>query len=212
MTDIAFLSSHSIELRPPLDSDVLDGNWSNWYNDPVTTLCNSHGVFPVTRQQELVYIHEQLKCNDSILLAIVEKGSKRLIGNAGLQHIDLINRKCEIAITIGEDAPMSTGVEAFGLLAGHAFDRLNLNRVSGATHEKLTVFTQLISVLGFQMEGRWRQYYLRNREWSDVVLFSLLASDYSRLLKERNNQFLFSTHAELLAAIKESITVANKAV
>ena len=46
MKEPPFLIGHTIEMRVPLDSDVLTDNWHNWYNDFDTTRHNSHGIFP----------------------------------------------------------------------------------------------------------------------------------------------------------------------
>jgi RimJ/RimL family protein N-acetyltransferase len=200
-----FLIGHTIELRVPFDSDVLEDNWHIWYNDPDITRHNSHGIFPLDRNQELRIVHDLMVCSKTILLAIIDKKSQKLIGNAALQNIDLINRHCNIAITIGEKASISAGVEVFGLLAQHAFTRLNLHRIEDSTHEKLSTFIKMLSVLGFTIEGIGKDYFLRDGAWSDKIYFSLLEEDFVRLQNMRAGHILFETHDELLLAIKEKV-------
>lgn len=202
MTDKIFLSAHTIELRVPTLDDISSDMWCNWYNDQQLTRYNSHGVFPINQEQEVQYHKEKAGDGDTIVLAIFEKKNNRLVGNASIQKIDWINRHCEIALTIGEEASVSAGVEVFGLLAQHAFDRLNLNCVRGITHEKLASFVSFLSVLGFVIEGRWRQYYHRESGFSDVIHFSLLKQDYQIIVGDRGKSFLYCTHDELLGAIK----------
>ena len=209
MKEHPFLTGHTIELRVPVDSDVMTDNWHNWYNDFDTTRNNSHGIFPIDRAEELRIVHSKMARRDTILLAIVEKNTQRLVGNAALQHIDLINRHCNIAITIGEKATISTGIEVFGLLVEHAFMRLNLNRIEDSANENLILFIRMLGVLGFKMEGRGKQYFYKDGIWSDKIYFSLLASDFLLLRNERGGRFLFATHDELLSAIKESVKTPN---
>jgi len=207
MKEPPFLIGHTIEMRVPLDSDVLTDNWHNWYNDFDTTRHNSHGIFPIDRAEELRIVHATMARRDTILLAIVEKNTQRLVGNAALQNIDLINRHCNIAITIGEKATISAGIEAYGLLVEHAFMRLNLHRIEDATHENLLLFLRMLGVLGFKEEGRGKQYFYKDGVWADKIYFSLLAADFLLLREKRGGRILFSTHDELLSAIKNSVQV-----
>lgn len=151
--DEAFLTGHTIYLRRPVEADVTEGRWHHWYNDYSVTRFNTHGVFPISREQELEFVRAALGRANTLLLVVCEKGTDRLIGNIALQNIDLINRKANIGLTLGEEAGLSAGVEAFGLLCDHAFSRLNLNRVHDGTHERLEGFARMIRVLGFQIEA-----------------------------------------------------------
>lgn len=202
-----FLSGHTIILRTPCEEDITDGNWANWYNNYETTKYNSHGIFPIGVQKEIDIVKKAMSNPATLLLAIVEKNSGRLIGNVSLQGIDLINRRCNISLTIGESAPLSAGIEAYGLLAEHAFLRLNLNRISDGTHEKLETFVKMLNVLGFQLEGRGRQHFMKDGMVGDVLYFGLLASEFLSLRAKRNGKILFSTHEELIREIKRSVVI-----
>lgn len=201
MSNVPFLIGHTIVLRPPCDEDVTEDNWHHWYNDATITRFNSHGVFPISREKELQYVRTAMNRHDCLLMAIIEKNSGRLLGNAALQNIDFLNRRCNIALTIGEQTALSAGVETYGLLIQHAFCRLNLNRVADATHEKLLAFIHMLRVLGFTIEGQGRQHFLRDGQYYDSILFGVLASDFFRLREERGGSILFETHEDLLKAI-----------
>ena len=136
-TNNTFLVGHSIELRVPSEDDIWNSNWHSWYNNIETTRHNSHGLYPISVQQEAEIIQNNMNRNDSIVCSVYDLNSAKLIGNVALQNIDLINRRCNIAITIGEPASFSVAVEAYGLLCTHAFMRLNLERISDGTHENL---------------------------------------------------------------------------
>ena len=66
MKEPPFLIGHTIEMRVPLDSDVLNDNWHNWYNDFDTTRHNSHGIFPIDRTEELRIVHATMARRDTI--------------------------------------------------------------------------------------------------------------------------------------------------
>ena len=167
------------------------------------TRFNSHGVFPVSRAQELEIVRENILRSDMMLMAIEDRKTGRLIGNVALYSIDLINRTCKISLTVGSPNGISTGIEAYGLMVEHAFCRLNLNRVAESTHEKLLTFVRMLEVIGFKNEGRGREYYLRDGNYSDIIYFSVLASDFFDLKIKRSGAILFDTHDELLGAITQ---------
>jgi ribosomal-protein-alanine N-acetyltransferase len=199
--DEAFLTGHTIYLRRPVEADVTEGNWHRWYNDQAVTRFNTHGVYPISREQELEYVRAALARPNTLLLVVCEKGTDRLLGNVALQNIDLINRKANIGLTLGEEAGLTTGVEAFGLICDHGFSRLNLNRIADGTHEKLEPFAHMIGVLGFEIEGRGRQDYMRDGRTYDQILFGCLAADFFRLKAERNGEILFASLDELSRAV-----------
>lgn len=201
----AFLVGHTIFLRPPEDDDVLKEGWHSWYNDQRVTRFNSHGVYPISRTQEIALVRDALSAPNSILLAIVEQRSNRLLGNASLQDIDLLNRRCRIALTIGETASLTTGVEVYGLLLQHAFTRLNLERVFDATHEALADFVAMLGVVGFSVEGRFSRHFLRDRKFSDAIAFAALADRFFELQRARGGDILFETHAQLADAVVDSV-------
>jgi RimJ/RimL family protein N-acetyltransferase len=210
MTEAPFLVGHTIGLRLPTDDDVMAGRWHTWYNDLGTTRFNRHGIYPLSPQQELDFVQQARAWRDAIHLCIVELESGRLIGNAALQHIDLINRHCRIALMVGEAAGPTVGVETYGLLVEHAFCRLNLNRVADSTHAKLNKFVDMLGVLGFEPEGRGRAVFLRDGEFSDAIYFGVLAERFFELRASRGGNILFADADQLMAAILDHVRSPRK--
>lgn len=200
-----FLEGHTIYLRLPTDEDVLSGRWHTWYNDYETTRFNSHGVFPVSKEQELAFLQEAQESPTTILLAIVAKDEDTLIGNISLQNIDLLNRKAEIALTVGEAEyrGRSCGLQAVGLMTDHAFSRLNLNRVYSQAHQEFARFWSKLGIFGYQMEGTLRQDYLRDNEYSNMVRFAVLAEDFWRIKNARNGNALLDNLDQLLEEVSK---------
>ena len=48
---------------------------------------------------------------------------------------------------------MSIGVEAFGLMADHAINRLNINGIEDVTHKKLENLIKMLSSIIFKQDG-----------------------------------------------------------
>jgi len=200
-----FLIGHSIELRVPSEEDIQNSNWHSWYNDMTITRHNSHGIYPVNRDQEIDIIRDTMNRDDTILCSIYDLQSEKLIGNAALQNIDLLNRHCNLAVTIGEQAPFTTAVETFGLLSNHAFMRLNMERVHDSTHEKLRKLVVMLSVLGFKEEGIMERFVFRDNCWYSRINYVVFREDFIALCSERSGNILFENINDLQSAIINSV-------
>lgn len=204
-TSDIFLVGHTIELRVPSEDDIWRSGWHSWYNNQGTTRYNSHGVYPINVQQEAEVIKSNMNRGDSIVCSVYDLQTQKLVGNTALQNIDLINRRCNIAITIGEKASFSATIEAFGLLCAHAFSRLNLERVGDATHEELRQLVTMLSVLGFREEGVMEKWFLRDNEWFSKISYVVFRDEFLSLQASRSGNILFGTKEELDRAIIEAV-------
>ena len=204
-TNNTFLVGHTIELRVPSEDDIRNSNWHSWYNNIGTTSHNSHGVYPISVQQEAEIIQNNMNRNDSIVCSVYDLNTKKLVGNTALQNIDLIHRRCNIAITIGEQTSFTAAVEAFGLLCTHAFMRLNLERVSDSTHESLKKLVTMLSVIGFREEGIIEKWFFRDDKWYSKINFGVLREDFLSLQSLRSGKILFENKQELDRAIIEAV-------
>ena len=163
------------------------------------------GVYLISVQQEAEIIQNNMNRNDSIVCSVYDFKTKKLVGNTALQNIDLIHRRCNIAITIGEQTSFSAAVEAYGLLCTHAFMRLNLERISDATHESLKKLVTMLSVIGFQEEGIIEKWFLRDDKWYSKINFGVLREDFFSLQSLRSGKILFENKQELDRAIIEAV-------
>ena len=204
MKDFAFLKGHTIYLRSPVEDDITDGNWHIWYSDSHVTRFNQYGIFPSTREAQLEYLRVSLTDTKKLMLAIATSEDDRLLGNISLQKIDLINRRAEIAITLGEKRPKTAALEAMALLVGHGFRRLNLNRIYATAHCGLDVWIGMLGALGFRVEGRQEQHALRDGRYWDMVLFRVLTEEYFEIENNTEGGLLRGGPGELFKAAMKS--------
>ena len=163
------------------------------------------GVYPISVQQEAEIIQNNMNRNDSIVCSVYDLNTKKLLGNTALQNIDLIHRRCNITITIGEQTSFSAAVEAYGLLCTHAFMRLNLERISDATHENLKKLVTMLSVIGFQEEAIMEKWFLRDDKWYSKINYVVFREDFFSLQSLRSGKILFENKQELDRAIIEAV-------
>ena len=105
-----FLESKRIGLRQLKEADI-DGGYKDWLNDSVVCRYNSHHKYPVEEDGLREYVKALQGDTSLIVMAVVDKVSKRHIGNISLQEIDLLNREAEIAFLFGEKEYWNKGYE-----------------------------------------------------------------------------------------------------
>jgi len=107
-------------------------------------------------------------------------GSWKHIGNVGLQQIEWTNRVAEFGIFIGDKTFWNHGYgsEATRLTLKHGFETLNLNRIYLYVFETNPRAIRAYEKCGFVHEGKLRQSVYRNGRYIDILLMSILRSEW----------------------------------
>jgi RimJ/RimL family protein N-acetyltransferase len=102
------------------------------------------------------------------------------IGNMSLLRIDWRERSAEIGIFIGEKRFWNRGYgrEAMQLMVRHAFCDLNLNRIFLRVDENNPRAIRAYEHAGFIHEGKMRQARFQDNGYIDVLLMSILHSEW----------------------------------
>ncbi|BAL90679.1 putative GCN5-related N-acetyltransferase [Actinoplanes missouriensis 431] len=101
-----------------------------------------------------------------------------LIGDVYVRLHDNL-RQAEIGFTV--DTPYQRrgfGVEAVSAVLDRLFRQQGLHRVMGECDARNTASAALLERLGFQREGRLRQQTFIKGEWTDDLLYGLLAPEW----------------------------------
>jgi len=186
-----FLRGKYTYLRvPDVEQDVLKGNWHNWFNNEKITKYLYHGVYPNTRIKQAEFVESALKRKDMVLLAIVDSKSNAMCGVISLNRIDLLNRRSEIAIVMG-DVKYSPGVplEAMALMTQYGFDKLNLNKIYAGQHVGLWKWINTLELIGYKLEGYSSGSHIRYGKIADSVYTGISSLDFYALLKQRNGKY-----------------------
>jgi diamine N-acetyltransferase len=104
------------------------------------------------------------------------------VGTCGIYGIDWPSRSAEAGISIGEKNYWNQGygTDVMRLLLQHGFDTLNLNRVYLRVFSNNDRAIRCYEKAGFVHEGRLRQAHYRNGEYSDILVMSVLRSEWVR--------------------------------
>jgi diamine N-acetyltransferase len=102
------------------------------------------------------------------------------IGNVGLEQIEWVNRTAEFGIFIGDKSFWNNGygTEVTHLTLKHGFETLNLNRIYLYVFETNPGAIRAYEKAGFVHEGKLRQSIYRNGRYIDVLLMSILRSEW----------------------------------
>jgi RimJ/RimL family protein N-acetyltransferase len=104
------------------------------------------------------------------------------IGNIALDRINWKERSAEVGIFIGEKIFWNQGYgrEAMGLILGYGFNELNLNRIFLRVYETNQRAIHSYEKAGFVLEGRLRQDHFQDGRYIDVLMMSVLRSEWKK--------------------------------
>jgi len=179
-----------VRLRAVERGDI--NTFHGWVNDPEVTRGLSL-YLPMSATDEENWFNSLTKRDqDERPLAIeVRKGKNwKLIGNCGVFGIEHVNSSAELGIMIGDKSEWDKGYgsEVMTLLLRHCFETLNLNRAF------LRVYTENIRAVrsyektGFVLEGRLREAVYKFGKYEDVLIMSVLRSEWTTRLPWRPAQ------------------------
>lgn len=173
-----FIKGEKIYLRPFNEGDVE--KWYQWFNDEEVTHYMDKRRFPNTPEKQLEFMKQINASTADIQLAIVHQKDDELIGTVGLHQIDFINRNADISIVIGEKKYWKKGFgkEAGALIIDHAFNMLNLHKLTaGMVEENMASYNLFVS-LGFEKEGVYKEQVFLHGKYRNIVKLGLPKKEF----------------------------------
>ncbi len=169
-----------IRLRASERNDLQQ--FAAWLNDPEVRQGLAH-YRPFSMVEEERWFENMLERpadEHPMVIEVQDEGNWRAIGNCGLMLFDWRIRMAEAGIFIGEKRlwDQGYGSEAMVLLVRHGFETLNLNRISLRVYETNLRAIRSYEKVGFIHEGRLRQAEYQEGRYLDVLLMSVLRSDW----------------------------------
>lgn len=121
---------------------------------------------------------------NAVRCAITEDDCDEILGLVSLTSIDYLNQSAEFHIMIGETPNQGRGLGTFALNAmlNHAFNNLNLQRVELSVLEDNERARHLYEKCGFVYEGLKRQAKYKNGKFVDVLVYSILKNEFSKVV------------------------------
>ena len=176
-----FIESDKIYFTP-LDEDI-DDNYLRWINDRDIIKYLESGNFPKSKQEIINYVKSVNSSPNYVFFAIIEKETKKYIGNAKLGPIDWINRTSEYGRMIGDKNVQGKGYgkEVAELLLYYGFMILNLNKMTaGATSDNKASIKSNEKV-GLDIEGILKEQIYHDGVYKDAVRMGITKTKYLEL-------------------------------
>ena len=108
------------------------------------------------------------------------RAADELIGYCTIEAIEKANNKCEVGIAIGEKAYWRKGIGSAVIrqLLKIAFTDLQMHRVEAVVQGDNVASARCFSRAGFQLDGTLRDSKLRNCEYVDLLVYSILDTEW----------------------------------
>ena len=143
-------------------------------------LQDTHAALPRTAEQVTGELEQLNDGHNAIAFAIRTLSDDALIGTVGFYEIEWSNSTAWLGIGIGERANWGKGfgTEALWLALRYAFDELNFYRLTVTVIATNSRAIALYERAGFQREGVFREFGLRDGRRYDMLLYGLLRPEW----------------------------------
>jgi RimJ/RimL family protein N-acetyltransferase len=171
----------NIRLRA-IEQDDLP-RFVNWFNDPqVRKGLNIY--LPMSQVEEEHWFEELLNRDQAErpFALDIRKGEDWVhVGSCGLFSLDHRSRSSTLGIVIGDKTywDQGYGSDAVRTLLAHAFETLNLNRVSLRVFESNHRAIEVYKRVGFKLEGRLREDRFSEGHYEDTLIMGILRREWS---------------------------------
>ncbi len=160
-----------------------------WVNDPQVTV-NLSMYLPLSLEDETAWFEGFSKLSPyekPFAIEIRKNKAWKLIGNCGLINLDFKNSNAELGIMIGDKSEWDKGygTDAMTTLSRHCFETLNLHRVYLRVYESHVRAARAYQKVGFLLEGKMRDAIYQNGKYENVLLMSVLRSEWDARAKEK---------------------------
>lgn len=184
--EMSIIYGERVRLRANERGDVA--KFHEWINDPeVTRGLALYLPMSMTDEENWFDGLSKRDPNERPLSIEVRKGRVwKLVGNCGVFGIELTHRSGELGIMIGDKTEWDKGYgsEAMTLLLRHAFETLNLNRAFLRVYADNTRAVRSYEKAGFVLEGRLREAVYKHGKYDDVLIMSVLRSEWMKRKKK----------------------------
>lgn len=175
MLKLISLETEKVKLSPLTDTHLSDlftaGSHPDIWRWVLNNYCESEEKLGLWFKN-----NAQFNQNEQIVMAIINKPCGSVVGTTRLFRLDTHNQSAEIGHTFIAKSAQKTYVNTHAkyLLLSHAFEALDLVRVTFCTHENNIISRNAISRLGARFEGvAYKHRKLTNGNFRNTAIFSI---------------------------------------
>lgn len=154
-----------------------------WNNDKELNYYDSdyphqHESFEAFLKRIKLVLDKDDRTNELFEIHLTE--SNKLIGIVDIHAIDKYNKRCFVNCTIGDREYAEKGYETEALkkVLSYCFNKKGMHKVGVVAFDFNTSWIEAVEKIGFQQEGQLREHVLKDDQYCDKLIFSLLESDF----------------------------------
>ncbi|CAN5909370.1 GNAT family protein [soil metagenome] len=172
------LQGDNIELRRHVRDNY--SLYANWYGDPEIWYLTSWTAAPIGRNAVARLFDDREKSASDESFAIHPKGNRDPVGIISLMNVSEANASADLSVILGppEDREQGYGADAIRTILDYGFGELELHRIALSVFEFNEPAIATYEKLGFKKEGRYREAVMRDDEFHDAILMSLLSHEW----------------------------------
>jgi len=173
-----FLEGEKVALR---DFKLSDGKLLKlWLSNKKVNYFLEMGFRPFRDKEVRAFQKRAMNSENDIIFTILKKENRKVIGSCGLYDIDFISKRGQLNIIIGDDQSHNDGygTDTVKILIKYGFERLGLNSIQLGVNAENIKGLKAYKKAGFKKEGQRRQYIYTNNKFNDMIVMSILASEY----------------------------------
>jgi RimJ/RimL family protein N-acetyltransferase len=157
-----------------------DSPYYSWLEDLSLDQYTERSYFPNSEARMRAYYEKSTQNQSLILLGIFDNETGKHIGNITFQDINWLNRRAFIAYLLGDKSFAGKGIitEAVLMMMYYGFNRLNFNRIYGGVTARHVASMKVCEKVGLKEEGRMRQHFYRNGEFSDSLVVGAVRDEW----------------------------------
>jgi RimJ/RimL family protein N-acetyltransferase len=176
------LIGNTIYLRSLTALDVND-QYLHWLNDPQVNQYLETRFSVQSLKSIGDFVHQMNESKYDWLMAICDKHNDTHVGNIKLGPLNTIHLCADISLFIGDKTYWGRGIatEAIRLIAGFAFEQLNLHKVKAGCYVTNLGSYHAFKKAGFTLEGTLRNQYRSGDGYVDCYLLGLLEHEWNRI-------------------------------
>ena len=174
------ISANRIRLRAAEREDIPQ--FLVWINDAEVLEFLMRSL-PMSRVEEENWFDRMMQSPPAEHVLVIEAKTEdgwKAIGNTGFMDFNWFDRNAEVGIMIGEKEYWNRGYgrEVMKLMLRHGFNTLNLHRIWLRVFEHNLRGIRAYEHAGFVHEGRLRQDAFRNGKYCDLLVMSVLRTEW----------------------------------
>lgn len=151
-----------------------------------TEINKYQGWIPKTVDDVEIFIGKtsnQINESDSwFQLVIIEKESRKIVGDLGIHFFDSENKQVEIGCTLNKDFQnIGYATESIKRIIDYLFNDLNKHRIITSIDPDNKNSIRLVERIGFRKEAHFVESLLINGKWVDDLIYALIAKDWKNL-------------------------------